>query len=52
MEAKLTNPVSENSACERCGSFDATEIAGEILCADCIALAGCSCAGQGGGEDV
>ena len=33
--------------CERCGSFDAMEFTGQFLCADCIALAGCGCAGHG-----
>jgi len=31
--------------CERCGSWEAQEIGGQWLCPDCIALAGCSCAG-------
>jgi hypothetical protein len=34
------------AACERCGSFDMMEIAGQTLCMDCIALAGCGCAGH------
>ena len=38
---------STSHACERCGSFDALEIAGKLLCADCVALAGCGCAGHG-----
>jgi hypothetical protein len=37
--------------CERCGSFDPLEIAGQCLCADCIALAGCGCAGHGDQTD-
>jgi|GEM_PF-2896584 len=37
----------EDAACERCGSFDVTEIAGQTLCTDCIMLAGCGCAGHG-----
>ena len=44
----IENKAKEDAACERCGSFDAQEFAGTILCADCIALAGCSCAGHGG----
>jgi hypothetical protein len=36
-----------DAACERCGSFDALEFAGKYLCADCIQLAGCGCAGHG-----
>jgi hypothetical protein len=35
-----------SSACERCGSFDALEIAGHFLCAGCIALAGSACGGS------
>jgi hypothetical protein len=53
-EANLTiQPFnnSTNSACERCGSFDALEFAGKILCADCIQLAGCGCAGHGNGGE-
>jgi len=37
----------QNAVCERCGSFDVMEIAGQTLCKDCIALAGCGCAGHG-----
>jgi hypothetical protein len=37
---------TKDAACERCGSFDAMEFAGQILCADCIQLAGCGCAGH------
>jgi hypothetical protein len=33
-------------ACERCGSFDVLEFAGKFLCADCVTLAGCGCAGS------
>jgi hypothetical protein len=42
--------VKTDAACERCGSFDVLEIAGEFLCADCVALAGCGCAGHGKDE--
>jgi len=52
---KSVEPASassaEDSACERCGSFEALEFAGKILCADCIQLAGCGCAGHGSGEN-
>jgi Cof subfamily protein (haloacid dehalogenase superfamily) len=34
------------AVCERCGAFEAMEIGGEMLCADCIAQAGCGCAGH------
>jgi hypothetical protein len=37
---------SAKEACERCGSFDVMEIAGKFLCAECVALAGSSCAGS------
>lgn len=42
---------SIEAACERCGSFEAMEFAGKFLCADCIQLAGCGCAGHGGGDE-
>jgi hypothetical protein len=48
VESKPTILANENAACERCGSFDAHELAGIILCTDCITLAGCGCAGHGG----
>jgi hypothetical protein len=38
---------NEDAACERCGSFEVLEIAGQFLCADCVATAGCGCAGHG-----
>jgi hypothetical protein len=44
-------PEASAAACERCGSFDTMEFAGKILCADCIQLAGCGCAGHGSDED-
>jgi len=46
-ESKATEP----GACERCGSFNVLEIAGKFLCADCVAQAGCGCAGHGGGSE-
>ena len=49
METKPSNST-EDAACERCGRFDALEFAGKFLCADCIALAGCGCAGHDGGN--
>jgi hypothetical protein len=42
---------STAAACERCGSFDVLEIAGQFLCADCVAVAGCGCAGHGDETD-
>lgn len=50
MESKTSNTTND-AACERCGSFDTMEIAGQILCPDCIALAGCGCAGHGDDEN-
>jgi hypothetical protein len=47
MESKAASSIEE-AACERCGSFEALEIGGHTLCADCIGLAGCGCAGHGG----
>ena len=49
METKPSNST-EDAACERCGRFDALEFTGKFLCADCIALAGCGCAGHDGGN--
>ena len=48
MEAKPAKPGSEADACECCGSFDGVlEMGGQRLCADCVALADCGCAGHG-----
>jgi len=41
--------TKETTACERCGCFEVMEIADKFLCADCVALAGCGCAGDGEG---
>jgi hypothetical protein len=49
MESKPASST-EAAACERCGSFDVLEFAGKFLCAECVALAGCGCAGHGDGE--
>jgi len=46
VETKPVKPT-EHAACERCGSFDVLEIAGQFLCADCVATASCGCAGHG-----
>jgi hypothetical protein len=46
-----TGFTSEDAACERCGSFEGREIAGQTLCTDCIELAGCGCASHGGGGE-
>jgi len=47
-----SNPTGspEAAACARCGSFEALEIGGRQLCAECVALAGCGCAGHGEDE--
>ncbi len=50
MKSEPTMAGGEDAMCERCGSFDVMEIAGQPLCKDCIALAGCGCAGHGGGD--
>ena len=50
MAAEPSNKTNE-AACERCGSFDTLEIAGQFLCTDCVALAGCGCAGHGSDEE-
>ena len=51
MESKPAQAASKPDQCadqcERCGSFDVLEIAGQFLCADCVAVAGCGCAGHG-----
>jgi hypothetical protein len=49
MESKPIK-TTEDAACERCGSFDVLEFAGKFLCAECVALAGCGCAGHGDDE--
>jgi len=49
MESKPARSA-DDVACERCGSFDVLEFAGKLLCADCVALAGCGCAGHGDDE--
>jgi len=48
-DAKLETP-DENIACDECGQFGAIKLAGRRLCHDCVALAGCGCAGRGGDE--
>jgi hypothetical protein len=49
MESQPSNLTVE-AACEGCGSFEVLEFAGKFLCADCVALAGCGCAGHDDGE--
>jgi hypothetical protein len=39
--------ADEKVKCDGCGNFDAQEIADRFLCADCVTLAGSSCAGGG-----
>jgi hypothetical protein len=51
MESNPTISGGEDAAGERCGSFDVLELAGRTLCTDCLALAGCGCAGHGGGHE-
>jgi hypothetical protein len=38
--------ITKDKCCEKCGQFDVIEIAGQFLCADCVALAGCGCGGS------
>ncbi len=46
--SQAAKPGSEADACECCGSFDGVlEMGGQRLCADCVALADCGCAGHG-----
>jgi hypothetical protein len=45
MTAPETKPASV-ATCERCGSFEPLQIAGTLLCADCVAEAGCACTGN------
>jgi hypothetical protein len=51
VESKPTITEIKDAACERCGSFDVLEIAGQFLCADCVATAGCGCAGHGNSSE-
>jgi hypothetical protein len=41
----MKSDVGKESICENCGNFDAQKIADKILCAECVTLAGSSCAG-------
>jgi len=43
--------LQKAATCEHCGSFGVLEIAGQNLCPDCIATAGCGCAGHDNNED-
>jgi len=51
LKSKPVNSTNEDKACERCGSFEVLEISGLTLCTDCVALAGCGCAGHGGSQE-
>jgi hypothetical protein len=46
MKATANSPAEDDGVCERCGNPEALEIAGKFLCSDCIAQAGCGCAGD------
>jgi hypothetical protein len=50
-DAVPTHQSDAAKGCEHCGSWEAQELGGQWLCADCIALAGCSCAGSAAGEE-
>lgn len=45
--AEETKPT--DALCEECGAHEAHEMGGRWLCADCLQIAGSSCA-PGGGE--
>jgi hypothetical protein len=47
MSSQPESKMTAEAACERCGNFEVLEIAGKFLCSDCVALAGCGCAGHG-----
>jgi len=38
--------ADEKAACDECGNFEAMEIGGKLLCADCLSVSGSSCAGS------
>jgi len=46
MESKLANPVNADATCDECGNFGTLEIGDHKLCAECVTLAGSSCAGS------
>jgi len=50
----MTSPhdlaATADQPCEECGQFGTLEIAGRCLYPDCVALAGCGCAGHGKDE--
>jgi hypothetical protein len=46
VNAQPENESAKDAGCEGCGSFEVMVFAGKLLCADCIALAGCGCAGH------
>lgn len=54
MEAQPHNTAlhaDEKATCDRCGKFDAFDIAGRKLCGDCYQIAG-SCCPEFGADDL
>jgi hypothetical protein len=47
----VKSDIGKESICENCGNFDPREIADKFLCAECVILAGSSCAGGGDDEN-
>jgi hypothetical protein len=43
-------PAAKPEQCEECGKLDIMEIAGRMLCADCVVDLGCGCGGDSNGE--
>ena len=52
MSEPLAGSAVENDPCDECGQFGALEIAGRRLCPDCVAVAGCGCAGHDNSEGL
>jgi hypothetical protein len=47
--SESSSPIAPDAdaPCAECGQFGAVDIAGRLLCLDCLAAAGCGCAGHG-----
>ena len=50
MKESSAGAAVESDQCDECGQFGALEIAGRRLCPECVAVAGCGCAGHGDSE--
>lgn len=44
-------PATKPEQCDECGKFDVMEIAGRMLCADCVVDFGCGCGGTNEPEE-